>query len=149
MDLPEVPASEYLSLAMVGFMVGRFTGTFFMKYISPARLLMIYSGICVILLLLASFISGPMAVYAVMAVPFFMSIMFPTIFALGLKDLGGMTKKGSSVIVMTIDFGALFPMLMGRIADVSGMATGFIVPLVCFAFIAWYAMFRAKSAQKN
>ena len=76
---------------------------------------------------------------------FCMSIMFPTIFALGLKDLGGMTKKGSSVLVMTVVGGAVCPVIMGRIADVSGMATGFIVPLLCFAFIAWYAFFRAKS----
>jgi FHS family L-fucose permease-like MFS transporter len=74
-----------------------------------------------------------------------MSIMFPTIFALGLKDLGGMTKKASSILVMTIVGGAICPVIMGRIADVSGMATGFVVPLVCFAFIAWYAFFRAKS----
>ncbi|MCU0377224.1 MAG: hypothetical protein MUC78_03105 [Bacteroidales bacterium] len=76
---------------------------------------------------------------------FCMSIMFPTIFALGLKDLGGMTKRGSSVIVMTIVGGAICPVIMGRIADLSGMATGFVVPLACFAFVAWYAFFRAKS----
>lgn len=74
--------------------------------------------------------------------------MFPTIFALGLKDLGGMTKKGSSVLVMTIVGGAVCPVIMGGIADVSGMAVGFVVPLICFAFIAWYAVYRAKT-KKN
>jgi MFS transporter, FHS family, L-fucose permease len=76
---------------------------------------------------------------------FCMLIMFPTIFALGLKDPGGMTKKGSSVLVMTIVGGVICPVIMGRITDVSGMAVGFVVPLVCFAFIAWYAFYRAKS----
>jgi fucose permease len=76
---------------------------------------------------------------------FCMSVMFPAIFALGLKDLGSMTKKGSSVLVMTIVGGAVCPVIMGRIADVSRMAVGFTVPMVCFAFIAWYAFFRAKS----
>jgi FHS family L-fucose permease-like MFS transporter len=80
---------------------------------------------------------------------FCMSIMFPTIFALGLKDLGGMTKKGSSVLVMTIVGGAVCPVIMGRIADVSRMAVGFTVPMVCFAFIAWYAFFHAKSMPDN
>jgi FHS family L-fucose permease-like MFS transporter len=59
-----------------------------------------------------------------------------------------MTKKGSSVLVMTIVGGAICPVIMGRIADVSGMAVGFIVPLLCFAFIAWYAFYRAKSTKK-
>jgi FHS family L-fucose permease-like MFS transporter len=66
--------------------------------------------------------------------------MFPTIFALGIKDLGPLTKKGSSFLVMAIVGGALIPVLMGRIADVSTMALGFIVPLVCFAFIVYYGL---------
>jgi len=64
--------------------------------------------------------------------------MFPTIFALGIKDLGGLTKKGSSIIVMMIVGGAVCPMFMGWIADVSKMSVGFIVPLVCFIVIAWF-----------
>ena len=76
---------------------------------------------------------------------FCMSVMFPTIFALGLKDLGGTTKNGYPVPVMTVVGGAVCPVRMGRIADISHMAVGFIVPMVCFAFIAWYAFFRAKS----
>jgi FHS family L-fucose permease-like MFS transporter len=76
---------------------------------------------------------------------FCMSIMFSTIFALRLKDLGGMTKKGSSVLVMTIVGGTICPVIIGRIADVSCMAVGFEVLPVCFAFIAWYAFFSIKS----
>jgi FHS family L-fucose permease-like MFS transporter len=69
-----------------------------------------------------------------------MSIMFPTIFALGIKDLGGLTKKASSFIIMTIVGGAVCPIFMGWIADISTMALGFIVPLACFAFIIFFGM---------
>lgn len=76
---------------------------------------------------------------------FCMLIMFPVIFALGLKDPGDMTGKGSSVPVMAIVVGAICPLAIGSKADVSGMAVGFVVPGICFAFIAWYAFCRAKS----
>jgi FHS family L-fucose permease-like MFS transporter len=74
--------------------------------------------------------------------------MFPTIFALGIKDLGPLTKKASSFLVMSIVGGAIIPVIMGRIADVSTMALGFIVPLVCFAFIVYYGLmgYRIKHA---
>jgi FHS family L-fucose permease-like MFS transporter len=80
-----------------------------------------------------------------------MSIMFPTIFALGIKDLGPLTKKGSSLLVMSIVGGALIPILMGRIADVSRMALGFIVPLVCFAFIFYFGIdgYKVRGSKLN
>jgi FHS family L-fucose permease-like MFS transporter len=66
--------------------------------------------------------------------------MFPTIFALGIKDLGGLTKKGSSFLVMMVAGGAVCPIFMGWIADVSKMAYGFIVPMLCFAFIIYFGL---------
>jgi FHS family L-fucose permease-like MFS transporter len=69
-----------------------------------------------------------------------MSIMFPTIFALGIKDLGGLTKKGSSILVMMVAGGAVCPMLMGWIADVSNMAVGFVIPMLCFAVILVFGL---------
>ena len=78
-----------------------------------------------------------------------MSIMFPAIFALESKDLGVMTNKGSPVLVMTIVGGAACPVIMGRKAGVSRMAVGFKVPMVCFAFVVWYAFFRAKSVSDD
>ena len=142
MNLPEKDAALWWgSIAMVGFMVGRFSGTFFMKYIKPARLLSLYAAICVLLLTLALFASGNIAVYAVMAVPFFMSIMFPTIFALGIKGLGEETKIASSFLVMSIVGGAILPLLMGFISDKTGsMQTAYIVPLCCFLIILYYGM---------
>lgn len=138
-------AAYMLSLGFLFFMSGRFMGSLFMSWFSPRMMLGIYAIINTAAMALVMLGLGWPSLVALYLNYFCMSIMFPTIFALGLKDLGGMTKKGSSVLVMTIVGGAICPVLMGRIADLSGMATGFVVPLVCFAFIAWYAFYRAKS----
>jgi FHS family L-fucose permease-like MFS transporter len=129
------------SVAMVGFMVGRFSGTFFMKYIRPAKLLGIYSIINIVLITVAVFAKGNVAVYALMATPFFMSIMFPTIFAMGISGLGEETKIASSFIVMAIVGGAIFPLVMGQVSDLTGgnIQLGYLVPLVCFAVVGIYA----------
>lgn len=138
-------AAYLLSLGFVFFMSGRFIGSLFMSWFSPRQMLGIYALINTAAMVLVMLGLGWPSLVALYLNYFCMSIMFPTIFALGLKDLGAMTKKGSSVLVMTIVGGAICPVIMGRIADVSGMAIGFVVPLVCFAFIAWYAFCRAKS----
>jgi len=151
MDLGEKPAS-YLwgSIAMVGFMVGRFAGTFLMKYIKPQKLLLIYTIINILLLVIALNTHGKVAVYAVAAVPFFMSIMFPTIFALGIKELGEETKMASSLLVMSIVGGALAPLLMGGISDYTGsMQKAYIIPLLCFIAVAWFAWKGYKIKQVN
>ena len=138
-------AAYLLSLGFVFFMSGRFLGSLLMSWFSPRQMLGIYALINTAAMALVMLGLGWPSLGALYLNYFCMSIMFPTIFALGLKDLGGMTKKGSSVLVMTIVGGAICPVIMGRIADLSGMAIGFVVPLVCFAFIAWYAFYRAKS----
>ena len=126
---------------MVGFMVGRFTGTFFMRYIKPAKLLSLYAFINIVLLTVGLITKGYAAVYAVMAVPFFMSIMFPTIFALGIKELGEETKLAASFLVMSIIGGGLAPLFMGLISDKTGsMQTAYIVPLFCFFFVLYYGL---------
>ena len=83
--------------------------------------------------------TGEISVYAVIAVPFFMSIMFPTIFALGIKELGEETKMAASLIVMASVGGTLSPLLMGSISDITGsMQKAYIVPLLCFLVVAWF-----------
>lgn len=142
MDMPEKEAAfKWGSIAMVGFMVGRFTGTFFMRYIKPEKLLGLYAVINILLMSLATFSHSSVAVYALIAVPFFMSIMFPTIFALGIKGLGEETKIASSFIVMSIVGGALFPLLIGKISDATGgnIQLGYIVPMICFVAVALFA----------
>ena len=141
MDMPEKQAAYWWGyIAMAGFMVGRFTGTFLMRYIKPANLLSLYAVINILLLTLALVSKGYVAVYAVMAVPFFMSIMFPTIFALGIKELGEETKMASSLLVMSIIGGAFAPLLMGYISDKTGgnMQIAYIVPLLCFVVVLYY-----------
>jgi len=84
--------------------------------------------------------NGIVPVWAVVLIGFFHSIMFPTIFALGIKNLGPLTKRGSSLMVMAIIGGAVFPAVMGKISDASNIQTAFVVPLVCYLYILYYAV---------
>jgi len=140
--IPEKEAGHlWAYIAMAGFMAGRFLGTFIMKYIKPTRLLSLYAAINVLLLTVGILAKGHVAVYAVMATPFFMSIMFPTIFALGIKDLGEETKMASSFLVMAIIGGAVAPLIMGAISDATGsIQVAYIVPLICFAYILFFGV---------
>ncbi len=137
-DTPEKEAAFWLGMALFGFMVGRFAGTFLTRFIAPNKLLTIYSFICVILLSLATFVKSELAMWALLAVPFFESIMFPTIFSLAIKETREDTEIGSSLLVMAIVGGAIFPLLMGLISDQSTIQMAYVVPLLCFFFIAWY-----------
>ncbi|HWN88007.1 MAG TPA: L-fucose:H+ symporter permease [Chitinophagaceae bacterium] len=151
MDLPEKQAAYWWGyIAMVGFMAGRFAGTFLMKFIKPQKLLLFYALINIVLLIIALNTHGKVAVYAVVAVPFFMSIMFPTIFALGIKELGEETKMASSLLVMSIVGGAMAPLLMGGISDYTGsMQKAYIIPLLCFIVVAWFGWKGYKIKQVN
>lgn len=120
-------------------MIGRFAGTFFMKFLQPARLLALYALLSTVLSGVAMFAQGMVAVYAVIAIAFFMSIMFPTIFSLGIRELGGDAKFGSSLIVMAIVGGAILPPVMAQISDMTGnIQLGYIVPLFCFAVVFYF-----------
>lgn len=131
-------AAYLLSVALILFTAGRFAGTALMKVVSPNKLLTIYALINVLLCLVVISASSNLSVYALMAIFFFESIMFPTIFALGIKDLGHHTKKGSSFIIMSIVGGALVPYLMGLLTDQRSISFAYNVPLVCFTVVAWY-----------
>ncbi|MDP4217958.1 MAG: L-fucose:H+ symporter permease [Bacteroidota bacterium] len=137
---PEQAASLILALGGMGaFWIGRISGAWLMKFVAPQRLLAVYASINTILMLLVVLGLGWPSVIALFSTYFFMSLMFPTIFALGIKGLGPLTKKAASFLVMAVAGGAFCPPLMGLLADHMGMAAAFIVPLCCFAFIAWYA----------
>lgn len=127
-------AARYLGLGYgMAFMTGRFFGTFLMRYIKPEKLLALYSAINIGLCAAAMVSHGMIAIYIVIAIGFFMSIMFPTIFALGIKDLGADAKIGSSLIIMSIVGGAVLSLIFGRIDDITGnIQNAYIVPLVCF-----------------
>jgi MFS transporter, FHS family, L-fucose permease len=140
----ERDAAMFLSAALLGFMVGRFFGTFLMKYISPSRLLLLYGVINILLLVVAINTTGVFAVYCLVGVEFFMSIMFPTIFSLGIRGLGNKTKEGSSLLIMSIVGGAILPVIMGRVSDVSNIQNSYIVPCLCFIFIVYFAWMQPK-----
>lgn len=146
--LSSVAAADYLGWGCgAAFMVGRFAGTGFMTVIPPARLLLLYAIACIALSAVAMLGSGLLAVGAVIGIAFFMSIMYPTIFSLGIKDAGADTEMASSLLVMSIIGGALLPLLFGAISDATGnIQYGYAVPLLCFMVTAWFA--RSSLAQR-
>ncbi len=135
--IDEKTAANYLSAALLCFMVGRFIGTFLMKYISPNVLLAIYALANIVLLTVVVIYGGMISVYALIGVEFFMSIMFPTIFSLSIQSLGKETKIGSSLVIMSIVGGAIFPLIMGRMSDLMSIQVAYAVPLICF-FVVFY-----------
>ncbi|MFD2933765.1 L-fucose:H+ symporter permease [Spirosoma flavum] len=143
----EKTAALYLSGSLLAFMIGRFFGTYLMRFVSPPRLLAIYSILNVILLFVAILTHGMFPIYALIGVEFFMSIMFPTIFALSIRGLGSKTKIGSSLVIMAIVGGAVFPVIMGRISDLTTIQTAYIVPALCFLMVFYFAL--KNSTVKN
>jgi MFS transporter, FHS family, L-fucose permease len=129
-----------------GFTAGRFIGSALMKRIAASRLLSLFAGGALLCAAVVLFSSGIFPVGAVVLLGFFHSIMFPTIFALGIRDLGPLTKRGSSLLVMAIIGGAVFPAIMGRISDAAGIQRAFIVPLLCYLYILYFGMSGYKTA---
>jgi FHS family L-fucose permease-like MFS transporter len=135
---PEKVAGYFLTGTLVAFGLGRFSATHLMQFVRPNVLMGIYAVINVILVSVGVVYPGWIGLWAIFLTSFFMSLMFPTIFALGLKELGPNTKLGGSMIVMGIIGGAVFTPLMGSIATHS-MAQAMLVPLVCYLFVAYFA----------
>ncbi|MFN8239289.1 MAG: L-fucose:H+ symporter permease [Bacteroidales bacterium] len=143
----EQAASLILAFGGMGlFWIGRLTGSWLLKYVEPRKLLRNYAFANTILMLIVVLGLGFWSVAALFSCYFFMSVMFPTIFALGIQGLGSLTKKGSSFLVMAVAGGALCPPLMGLIADKSGMAIGFLIPLVCFALIFGFGLLKPEKS---
>ena len=139
-SIDKVQASQQLSLGgMALFMIGRLSGSFIMAKFAAHKLLLFYAIMCAALMAVVIAQLGQVSLYALYLAFFFMSIMFPTIFALGVARMGGHTKKASSFIVMGVAGGAFAPMLMGYIGE-QNMAVGFIVPLLCFLYIAFFGL---------
>ena len=136
------------AIGFVLFMIGRLCGSAVISQFKPERVLTIYSLFNVVLVAIIIG-GGKTGLYDMFATFFFMSIGFPTIFALGIRGLGEHTKLGSSLIVMSIVGGAIAPPFMGHIADQYSMRVGFIVPLVCFVFIALYGFLWPKFSRLN
>jgi FHS family L-fucose permease-like MFS transporter len=138
LHLTEYGAGVFLSVAFGLFTVGRFSGSAIVRYCSPHRTLGVYALVNVVLMLVVMASLGWISVVALMLSFFFMSIMYPTHFALSIRGLGEKTKLAASWMVTAVVGGAILPYFMGRIADNYSMRAGFVMPLLCFCFIAFY-----------
>lgn len=139
-------ASYLLSASLVLFTIGRFVGTALMKVIAPNQLLALFAFANIILCGVVSLVPGTIGTYSLVGVFFFNSIMFPTIFALGVRDLGEHTKKGASFIIMSIVGGAIVPFVMGSFAST---AQAYVVPMICFAFVLYFGLagYKVRNAE--
>jgi FHS family L-fucose permease-like MFS transporter len=137
-------ASILVSLYWFGALVGRLLGSWMLTKIKAQKLLCIF-GLCAsALVILSMFSSGEAAVGSMVLCGFFNSIMFPNIFALGIAGLGPMTSKGSGLIMTAVVGGAVVPWLLGRAADFVGIQHAFVIPLICYLYIAWYGLSGSK-----
>jgi FHS family L-fucose permease-like MFS transporter len=149
--LDEKTAGYYLGVYGFLFMAGRFIGTFFLRFTKDYILLSIYCVLSVILCLIAIYGTGIQVIYALGGLGFFMSIMFPTIFSLGLVGLKSNTETGSSWLVMSIVGGAILPYAMGTLIDIKhdDIQSGYIIPLLCFLVILYFGVFGHKVKKAN
>jgi FHS family L-fucose permease-like MFS transporter len=137
-------AALYLTLHQIGFMAGRFIGSGMMRRIAATRLLTVFAAGALVCATIALLAGGLVPVWAVVLIGFFHSIMFPTIFALSIKNLGTLTRRGSSLLVMAISGGAILPAVMGRISDASTIQRAFVIPLVCYVYIFYFGIWGSK-----
>ena len=120
-------------------MIGRLVGAFLMNYIASTKYLAANAVIAIVMIIVSMNTSGNVAMWSILAVGFFNSIMFPTIFTLAVRGLGAMTSKGSGLVCQGIVGGALIPLIQGMAADSIGIQLSFIVPMLCYIYIGWYA----------
>lgn len=139
-------AAYMLSVAMICFMLGRFFSTWLLGRVKPAAMLAAYALINIVLCAVVMLGAGDVSVVALIAIFFFMSTMFPTIFAMGVKNLGESTKQASSFMIMAIVGGAIMPYFMGLISDHISTAVAYSLPLLCFVVVLAYALRQRKHA---
>jgi len=137
-------AGEMVAYYWGAAMIGRLVGAVLMNYIADTRYLAVNAVIAVVMIVVSINTTGDVAMWSILAVGFFNSIMFPTIFTLAVKGLGSMTSKGSGFVCQAIVGGALVPLIQGVAADNIGIQLSFIVPLVCYLYIGWYALAGAE-----
>ncbi|HXD38197.1 MAG TPA: L-fucose:H+ symporter permease [Rhodanobacter sp.] len=142
--MSEQQAAKYVSWYWGGAMLGRFAGSALMAWISPRKLLATFATINAALVLTTMLSHGALAMYSIIAIGLFNSIMFPTIFALGIERLGPMTSKASSLLIMAIVGGAVIPQLQGMLADHIGLQHAFFLPLLCYLYIVFYGASGSK-----
>jgi len=138
--LAAADAGRYLSFYWGGAMVGRFVGSAAIRYIKPGKALAFNAAAAALLVLAAMLTSGHVAMWAILAVGLFNSIMFPTIFTLAVDGLGKHTGQGSGILCMAIVGGAIVPVIQGAFADTIGIHRAFFLPILCYLFILHYGL---------
>ncbi|RAK52222.1 sugar MFS transporter [Phenylobacterium deserti] len=141
--LTHAQASNYLFLLWGGMMVGRFAGAVIMQRVAPERVLAFASIAAAAVMLVATYTSGSVAMWAIISVGLFHSIMFPTIFTLGIRGLGPLTEEGSGLLIMAIAGGALV-VVQGRLADAFGLQASFLLTVACELYVLFYALWGAR-----
>ena len=136
--IPLAASARYVSIYWGGAMVGRFAGSAVMRVVPPGNLLVFNAVVAILLVLTALSTGGRLAMAAILAVGFFNSIMFPTIFVLAIKGGGARLGQASGLLCMAIVGGAVVPVLQGLVADALGMRVAFLLPVCCYAYIAVY-----------
>lgn len=152
MGMTEGQAANYIAYYWGGAMVGRFIGAVVMQKVSPGKLLAFNSALSCLLIILSVSSSGAVAMWSILAVGLCNSIMFPTIFSLALKGLGKQTANGSGMLCLAIVGGAIIPLLQGVVADTMGLQVSFLLPMLCYLYIAFYGLIGSKpvvSQEKN
>jgi FHS family L-fucose permease-like MFS transporter len=138
--LSHAEAGEMVAYYWGAAMIGRLVGAAAMNYVAPTKYLSVNALIAIVMIIVSMNSTGSLAMWSILAVGFFNSIMFPTIFTLAVKGLGSLTSKGSGLVCQAIVGGALIPLLQGVVADMVGIQLSFIVPMLCYIYIGWYAL---------
>ena len=142
--LPEQQAAHYISYYFAGAMIGRFAGAAIMQRLNAAKVLACHGILAGVLVLIAMTGQGSLAMWAILLVGLCNSIMFPTIFSLALQGLGKYTSQGSGILCLAIVGGAIIPLLQGMLADNIGVQLALILPIGCYLYITYFALFGAK-----
>lgn len=142
--MPEHEAAKYVSLYWGGAMVGRFIGAYVMLKVAANKVLAFNGSMSALFVVITMVSSGEIAMFSILAVGLFNSIMFPTIFSLAINRLGALSSRGSGVLCMGIVGGALIPPIQGLLADSTGLQASFIVPVLCYIYIVFYGVKGSK-----
>jgi MFS transporter, FHS family, L-fucose permease len=138
-------AASYVSLYWGGAMIGRFIGSALLQKIRTEKLLAVFASIACMLVIVSMLTAGHIAMWSILAIGLFNSIMFPSIFTLGINGLGSLTAKGSGLLVAAIVGGAIIPEIQGIIADRIGIHHAFFLPAICYGYIVYFAVLCART----
>jgi FHS family L-fucose permease-like MFS transporter len=139
-NLAESRAANFVALYWGGAMIGRFAGALLLQKVDPRKLLSLFAGIAALLVLTTMLTTGSVAVWSVVAIGLFNSIMFPNVFTFGIEKMGALTGTASSLLIMAIVGGAVIPLLQGALADTIGVHHAFVLPLLCYLYIVFYGL---------